>query len=84
MKIENLEENNKVYKFVLKDATNSYANAIRRASMNYVECFAIDTVTFYENSSAMFDEYIAHRIGLIPIKTPSSGYSSEDEVLFTL
>ena len=44
----------------------------------------IDTVTFYENSSAIFDEYIAHRIGLIPIKTPASGYSDEDEILFTL
>jgi DNA-directed RNA polymerase subunit D len=84
MKIESLEENNKVYRFVLKDATNSYANALRRVATNHVKCFAIDTVTFYENSSAIFDEYIAHRIGLVPIKTPSSGYSDEDEVLFTL
>ena len=82
MKIESLEENGNVYRFALKDATNSNANALRRAAINHVRCFAIDTVTFYENSSAMFDEYIAHRIGLVPIKTPSSGYS--DEVLFTL
>jgi DNA-directed RNA polymerase subunit D len=84
MKIESLEDNNKVYRFVLKDATSSYANALRRMAINHVKCFAIDTVTFYENSSAMFDEYIAHRIGLIPIKTPESGYSEEDEILFTL
>ncbi len=84
MKIESLEDNNKVYRFVLKDATNSYANALRRVAINHVKCFAIDTVTFYENSSAIFDEYIAHRIGLIPIKTPTSGYSEEDEILFTL
>jgi DNA-directed RNA polymerase subunit D len=84
MKIESLEDNNKVYKFVLKDSTNAYANALRRVATNHVKCFAIDTVTFYDNSSAIFDEYIAHRIGLIPIKTPSSGYSEEDEILFTL
>jgi len=84
MKIESLEENNKVYRFALKDATNSYANALRRVAINHVKTFAIESITFYENSSAMFDEYIAHRLGLIPIKTPSSGYSDEDEILFTL
>ncbi len=84
MKIESLDEDNKAFRFVLKDATNSYANALRRAATNHVKCFAIDTITFYENSSAIFDEYIAHRIGLIPIRTPSTGYSDEDEILFTL
>ncbi len=84
MKIESLEESGKALNFVLKDAKSSQANALRRAATNHVDCFAIDTVTFYENSSAMFDEYIAHRIGLVPIKTPSSGYSETDEILFTL
>jgi DNA-directed RNA polymerase subunit D len=84
MKIESLEENSKIYRFVLKDATSGSANALRRMAINHVKCFAIDTITFYENSSSMFDEYIAHRMGLIPIKTPSSGYSDEDEIIFTL
>ncbi|MDE1871404.1 MAG: DNA-directed RNA polymerase subunit D [Candidatus Micrarchaeota archaeon] len=84
MKIESLEDNNKVFRFALKGATNGYANALRRVATNHVKCFAIDTVTFYENSSAMFDEYVAHRIGLIPISTPSSGYSEDDAILFTL
>jgi len=52
--------------------------------MNSVKTFAIDKVTFYENSSAMFDEYIAHRIGLVPIATPEGRYSEDEEVLFTL
>jgi DNA-directed RNA polymerase subunit D len=30
---------------------------------------AIDEVTVYENSSSMFDEILAHRLGLLPIKT---------------
>ena len=84
MKIENTEEKGSTLSFTLKDARNSQANALRRMAINHVGCFAIDTVTFYENSSAMFDEYIAHRIGLIPIATPSTGYSEEDEILFTL
>jgi len=84
MKIENTIEKGNTMSFTLKDAKSSQANALRRMAINHVKCFAIDTVTFYENSSAMFDEYIAHRIGLIPIKTPSSGYSETDEILFTL
>jgi DNA-directed RNA polymerase subunit D len=84
MKLEGLEEKGNTFSFVLKDAKNSHANALRRVAMNHVKCFAIDNITFYENSSAMFDEYIAHRIGLIPIKTPSSGYAEEDEILFML
>ena len=84
MKLEKIEDNGIYCKFTLKDAGAYCANAIRRAAINHVKCFAIDTVTFYDNTSAIFDEYIAHRIGLIPIKTPSSGYSDEDEVIFTL
>ncbi|HUC38995.1 MAG TPA: DNA-directed RNA polymerase subunit D [Candidatus Acidoferrum sp.] len=84
MKIEILEDKGNVFRFVLKDSTNTYANAIRRVAISSVPTFAIDKITFYENSSAIFDEYIAHRIGLVPITTPSKGYTEKDEVLFTL
>ena len=84
MKMEKIEVDDDKLTFVLKDARNGEANALRRMATNRVLCFAIDKVTFYENGSAMFDEYIAHRIGLVPISTPSSGYSETDEILFTL
>ncbi|MGC8669859.1 MAG: DNA-directed RNA polymerase subunit D [Candidatus Micrarchaeia archaeon] len=84
MKLEVIEDNDKVFRFNLTEVSNAFANAIRRSAMNSVATFAIDKVTFYENSSAMFDEYIAHRIGLIPILTPKGKYSDKDEVLFAL
>lgn len=84
MKIEILEDNGSNISFALKDSSAAYANALRRIATNHIQSFAIDRVTFYENSSPMFDEYIAHRIGLIPIHTPSDGYSETDEILFTL
>ena len=84
MKVEVVESNDTVFRFVLKEASNAYANALRRMAVSHVKCFAIDKVTFYENTSAVFDEYIAHRIGLVPIVTPASGYSETDEILFTL
>jgi DNA-directed RNA polymerase subunit D len=84
MKIDILEDKGNIFRFALKDAANAYANAIRRISTGSVSTFAIDKVTFYENSSSIFDEYIAHRIGLVPIKTPLKGYTEKDEILFTL
>jgi DNA-directed RNA polymerase subunit D len=83
MDAEIIEDTGKTFKFVLKKTTNNYANALRRAAINRVETFAIDKVTFYENTSVMFDEYIAHRIGLVPLTTPSKATKAE-EVLFTL
>lgn len=84
MKLEVTESNNQSLSFTLKGAKASYANAVRRSAMNAVSTFAIDRVTFYENTSAIFDEYIAHRLGLIPLHTPSKGYGEKDEILFTL
>ncbi len=73
MKVEVKEDSEKVYKFILEEVDSSFVNALRRAAINRVETFAMDKVMFYENTSVMFDEYIAHRIGLIPITTPSKG-----------
>ncbi len=83
MKLSILENNEESIKFRLSDTNYSFANALRRAMINGVGTLAIDTVTFYDNSSAMFDEYLAHRIGLIPIVTPKD-YEGKDEVVFSL
>lgn len=83
MKIEVLENKGSYLRFKLSGSDYPTANALRRAMINSVGCFAVDKVTFYENSSVMFDEYIAHRIGMVPIVTPK-GYDEKDEVLFSL
>lgn len=83
MNIENLEESGNTMKFTLNGARSGQANFIRRMATGYVKCFAINKVTIYENTSAMFDEYIAHRIGLVPISTPDK-FNDTDEILMTL
>ncbi len=82
MKIDVKENDDKVFRFELSGADSGFANALRRTAMSRVECFAIDKVTFYENTSAMFDEYIAHRIGLVPINSTGK-HNADEEVLFT-
>ena len=84
MKVELVGESDKYIRIAIKDAELWEVNALRRSIMNSVKTFAIDKVTFYENSSPMFDEFIAHRIGLVPIKTPEKGYDEEAEIMFSL
>lgn len=50
------------------DANESLANAIRR-SVAEVPTLAIDEVEFFKNDSALYDEMLALRIGLVPLKT---------------
>ena len=60
-----------------------FSNLVRRYSMSYVPVLAIDKVTFYDNTTAFWDEYIAHRMGLMPILTPDKTPESA-EIIFSL
>ena len=53
----------------LKGVQLQYANALRRVCLNGVPVFAIDTVDIIQNTSVLPDEGLAHRLGLIPLKT---------------
>ncbi|MCM8782725.1 MAG: DNA-directed RNA polymerase subunit D [Candidatus Omnitrophica bacterium] len=47
------------------------ANALRR-SISEIPTLAIDEVEIFKNDSALYDEVLAHRLGLIPLKTEKS------------
>jgi DNA-directed RNA polymerase alpha subunit len=50
------------------DMQINLANAIRRSVLE-IPIMAIDELEITKNDSALYDEILAHRIGLIPIKT---------------
>lgn len=60
--------------FLLKDANPALANALRRLIIYEIPVMAIDEIEFKENNSAIYDEIIAHRMGLIPLKTDLKSY----------
>jgi len=69
--------------FIVSGISTQFANLLRRYSMSHVPVLAIDTVTFYDNTSALWDEYIAHRLGLMPVTTPDKTPESA-EIIFSL
>jgi len=61
--------------FVLKGANPATANSLRRSVLQDVPTMAIEDVEFRKNSSILYDEIIAHRLGLVPLTTDLQGYS---------
>ena len=56
-----------------------YANALRRVCLNGIPVFAIDDVDIIENTSVLPDEGLAHRLGLIPLKTDLYRFNERSE-----
>ncbi len=52
----------------ITDMSTNLANAIRRSVLE-IPIMAIDEIDIVKNDSALYDEMLAHRIGLVPIKT---------------
>jgi DNA-directed RNA polymerase subunit D len=61
-------------RFTLSGASPAFANAFRRAMIGEVPTLSIEDVRIYDNNSALFDEMLGHRLGLIPLKTDLRRY----------
>jgi DNA-directed RNA polymerase subunit D len=85
------EINDRYLKFIISDTTPSFVNTLRRVLLVNVPKMAIEDVEFhlgpirdsdgkeYESISPLFDEIIAHRLGLIPIPTDLSVFNFREE-----
>ena len=76
MKLEKLREERKKNRltFLIKDSDEVFANTIRRLILEEVPTLAVEDVEIKDNNSALYDEMLALRLGLVPIKTDLDSY----------
>ena len=90
MDIEMIEMTERKAKFLMKDASPAMANALRRTLLTDIPKMAIDKVEFhlgpimvddreYESITPLFDEIVAHRMGLIPVPTDLALFGMQED-----
>lgn len=62
-------------KFLIKNTTPAFANVLRRGILDTVPTMAIAEVELTKNSSILYDETIAHRLGVIVLRTDLKAYN---------
>ncbi len=75
MKLTVLNQEKDSLKFLITEEDASFANALRRIMINKVPTMAVQEVEFRQNSSILYDEIVAHRLGLLPLVTDLKSYS---------
>jgi DNA-directed RNA polymerase subunit D len=79
LKFELIELEEDHIRFLLSGVTAAFANGIRRVCMSEVPVLAIDEISIYDNTSVLFDEQIALRLGLVPLQTEDLDQFSRPE-----
>ncbi|GAD52303.1 DNA-directed RNA polymerase subunit D [Halarchaeum acidiphilum MH1-52-1] len=82
--VEFIEDGDREARFLVRGITPAFANGIRRAILADVPTLSIDTVRFVENSSVLFDEVLALRMGLVPLTTPEGEFDEDDTVTLAI
>ena len=90
MDIEIVELEERKCKFILRNSTPAKANALRRTMLTDIPKMAIDEVEFhlgpidvdgkeFESITPLFDEIIAHRLGMVPVPTDYDMFTPKDQ-----
>src|SRR2546425_9663696 len=91
MKVKVLAKADESMRLLLEETEPAYANSLRRVLVSDVPKMAIEDVEFhlgpiraddgkeYESVGPLFDEMIAHRLGLVPIPTDLALYNRRED-----
>lgn len=82
--VEFVDHDERTARFVVRNVSPAFANAIRRSMLADVPTLAIDSLRIIENTSVMFDEMIALRLGLVPLAAPPGEFELGDSVTLSL
>ncbi len=72
--LEKIKEKNKI-SFIIRGINPQLANLLRRNMIEEVPVMAVEDVEFRKNNSILYDEIIAHRLGLVPFTTDLKSYN---------
>lgn len=75
MKLKLISQSKDKLTFLLEGVDVSFANALRRCAIEEVPVMAIEDVEFRKNFSVLYDEIIAHRLGLLVLSTDLKSYN---------
>ncbi|MFH1224763.1 MAG: DNA-directed RNA polymerase subunit D [Candidatus Diapherotrites archaeon] len=84
VEVKKISEKNNITKLLITGTDTAMINSLRRAAMGYVPVLAIEDVSIYENSSVLFDEFMSHRLGLIPLKSGAKDFKKGDKAKLLL
>ena len=90
MEIEIVELEERKCNFILRNSTPAKANALRRSMLSDLPTMAIDEVEFhlgpidvdgkeFESITPLFDEIIAHRLGMVPVPTDYELFTTREK-----
>ena len=75
VEVQSLDEEQIVFDLIGIDA--ALANAFRRILLAEVPTMAIDKVEFSHNTTVLHDDFLAHRLGLIPLTSEHAGFNTQ-------
>ncbi len=92
MKIKIMDLTDRHLKCIIQDATPAFVNSLRRVLLSDLPKMAIHEVEFhlgpirdretgkmYESMAPLFDEIIAHRLGMLPVPTDTRLFNFKEE-----
>ena len=74
MKITIISLTEDTIRFVVSGIDNAFANTLRRTMVAEVPIMTIEDIFYFDNSSLVPDEILAHRLGLTPLTTDLDNY----------
>jgi DNA-directed RNA polymerase subunit D len=79
LEIKVVDKNEFSARIIIEGVDSAFLNSLRRVIVAEVPAMAIDEVVVIENSSMLHDEILAHRLGLIPLRTDLDSYNLPEE-----
>ncbi len=79
MKVEVNNKTDSEIRFAVEGVKPSFASALRRIMLSEVPTLAVEWVDFKKNDSALPDEVVSNRLGLVPLTFDAKSYNLPEE-----